>query len=287
MAKTLYQILNAAEAASDNELHQAFKKLEQELSDVHDSASIHRLDRIREAFVILSNPAKRIDYDRKLAASRISSPDTPDIPQQSALSAWLQKPAVLIALVAICALAVYWNIETQKIRQAESRHIAEQQNLANQARELAAQEELDRLRQQSSAKQQDELEARRLEAEQALIQQANENYRSLGEQQLINQAQHSQRALNLMEKQTDMDLRRQELEMAEKKLNLQYRQPALMMDLKQQVQENAAATQQRALQQREANLQSIKDLQAAKRREYERNHYGSGGITTSNPAYEQ
>lgn len=286
MAKTLYQLLNAAESASAQELHLAFKKLEQELADSHDSVAIERLNRIREAFVILSDPAKRLAYDRKLTASRLP-PVTENAPPQSTLSTWLQKPAVLLALVALCALAVYWNLETQKIRQAEREHIAEQQIRANQARELAEQTELTRQIQQSSAKQQDDQEAQSLATEHALMMQANENFRSLGERQLDNQAARNQRALSLMEKQTDTDIRQQELEMAEKKLDLQYRQPALAMDLKQQVQINAAATQQRALQQRDAGLRSIQDLYSARLRDYERYHYGSGGISTRNPAYEQ
>lgn len=286
MAKTLYQLLNAAESASDQELHLAFKKLEQELADSHDSIAIERLNRIREAFVILSDPAKRLAYDRKLTASRLP-PETPYTPPQNPISAWLQKPAVLLALVALCTLAVYWNLETQKIRQAEQAHIAAQQIRANQERERAERAELTREIQQEQAKRQAEQEAQRLATEQALLMQTNENIRSLAEQQLDNQAAHNRRALNLMEKQTETDIRQQELEMVEKKLDLQYRQPSLMMDLKQQVQQNAAATEQRALQQRDDGLRSIQDLQAARLREYERNHYGSGGISTRNPAYEQ
>lgn len=286
MAKTLYRILNVAESANDSELHRAFKALEQQLIELGDPESVAQRHRVREAFLILSDPARRIAYDCKLAASRIVS-SSPQSPQQNALLAWLQKPAVLTALVAICALLVYWNIENKKLQQAEIARIAEQQSLVNQASEQAAQDELARQSRQTAARQQDELENKRLEAEQHLIRQANENYQAIAEQQLKNQALRNQRALNLMEKQTDMDIRRQELEMAEKKLDLQYRQPALSMDLKQRVQENAVLTRQRALQQRDANLQSIRDLQAARLREYDRSHYGSGGISTTNPAYEQ
>ncbi len=281
MTKTLYQILNVSEYASTLELHQAYKRLEHELSGLNSDEAINRLNSARAALLKLCDPDKRIAYDQKLASSRLT-PDVLTSRPPNILYLWLQNPTALLAVVAICALLVYWNIENKRIEQAENSRQAEQAANLYNAKQQAIQAEFDRKIQLKSAEQQAELERERVEMEHNLHRQENENQQTIAGQQLDYQAQQSEREQDLKIKQSNMDLSRQEQELAEKKMDLQSQKSALAMQSKQQAQQNAAMSEQRALQQHDANIQSIRDLQAAKLRDYDRNHYGSGEISIFN-----
>lgn len=281
MKQTLYQILNVAESASDSELRRAFKQLEQELSGLDDEESVNRLDNARVAFLTLSDRTKRTAYDQKLAQSRaVAAPSATR--QQHSLLVWLQNSAVLLALVALCSLLVYWNLENKRIQQAENiQKVREMTELIN-AKQKSLQTELDSQMQLNSAETQADLEKRRLEGELSLQRQANDNSQSISERQLENQTRQIEFDQELKSKQAEMDLNRQKMELARENLDLEERKSNLSRQRKIQAEQRAAMTRQLALQQHDANIQSIRDLQAAKLRDYDRNHYGSGEISIFN-----
>ena len=50
MAKTLYQLLNIQESATDQQIHRAFKDIERHYSKRNDNSALDSLNRAREAF---------------------------------------------------------------------------------------------------------------------------------------------------------------------------------------------------------------------------------------------
>ena len=286
MAKTLYEILNVGESASEQELHQAFKLQEQYLLGLDTLESAGKLNCLRDAFLKLSDSAQRLAYDRKLAGLRIAASKSIAGPDHG-WSAWLGKPSSLAALVALCALLVFWNIENKKIQLAENQRLTEQQALLAKQQQAALQDETEKLNHLSVAEQQAELENKRLEMQDSLLRQVNNNDQDLSLREIANQEMQSRRSLDLAEKRANMEFRGQEIDLAEKQLDLQSKKLALSREQKQQSEQHAALMRQRALQQLDANIQSIRDLQAARLRDYDRNHYGTGGITVSNPGYSE
>lgn len=67
MTRSLYEILGVAPSAGGAELRAAMDRIEQALGEAADAASAGALNVAREAFAVLSNPAKRAVYDDKLA----------------------------------------------------------------------------------------------------------------------------------------------------------------------------------------------------------------------------
>lgn len=279
MAKSLYQILNVPETANPSELLHAFQHLERQLLDDASNQALIRLERVREAFRILSVPGKRLDYDRQLSASRLKSTNTIETPP-----AWYRSAALLASLSVIAALLIYWQLESQKIQQAKVDAELRLQTQLMQAQAAAEREERERADQKGQTAQQAELERQQITADYQLSRQSDENFRALAQQQLDNERSRDQHELQLLEQQNAMALRQQEQDLRERNLEMRYRQPAMAMDLQRQAEQQTLIRQRIALEQHDAAIDAIRDLQAAKLREYQRNQYGSGGISKSNPA---
>lgn len=283
MTKTLYQILNVPESASDNQLQAAFSKIERQLIRRYDEEAVNRLNRVREAYGKLSNPTQRETYDRELLVRRHRDKHMTVTPKFNLLAA-VRSPAILATLVVVCGLLVYWKLETQKIQLTENTRNTQQINRLLEVQQQVLQAGLERENRLDLADRDAEKESRRVEAELKLQRQVNEFNQSVAAQQLKYQALESAQNLQIREKQSNLDVNKQELEIARQKLELQAQKTTLSMQLKQQAAQNALLAEQRALLQHDANIQSIRELQAARLREYERTHYGTGGISRSNPA---
>jgi curved DNA-binding protein CbpA len=281
MAKSLYQLLNIPESANDQQIHRAFKDIERHWAKREDDSAIETLNRAREAFVILSDPNRRIAYDRKLAASRlqpteITLPAAIDRSNQS--GRWLQRMAIVLLLLFPIASWIYHNTQQTK-QQAELERSQNDKSIAAAEFLKSQQEQVLRENQQINAHYQDEQEAKRAEIELRLRQQQLDDARMLSEQQLQNQS----RSLDLMEKRLNTDARDQEQNIAERQAELQYQKPAMAMALQEQQDQHLALQRQRSLKQHDENIASINSLRAARLKAYDRDH-GNGGISTSNPA---
>lgn len=279
MAKTFYQILGIPETASPSELLQAFQHLERQLLDDASNQALIRLERVREAFRVLSAPGKRLDYDRQLAASRRNSSNA-----QHTAPAWYRSNALLASVTAFAGLFIYWHLESQKIQQAQYEAEQRQQTQLVRAQAAAEHEERERLDQQYQATRQAELERQQMDADYQLSRQSDDSFRALAQQQLDNERNRNERELQLLEQQNAMALRQQEQQLNERNLDMRYRQPTMAMELKRQAEQQALTRQRDALQQHDAAIDAIRDLQAAKLREYQRNQSSNGDISTSNPA---
>lgn len=280
MAKTLYQLLNIPESASEQQVHHAFKAFERLYTKRGDSASIDLLNRAREAFLILSDAKRRLAYDRKLAASRLP----PTQPSQtgpifsSSANRWRQPAMIAAVLLLLVTIGIYRSHEESQ-RQAEADRLVNDQLISATNALKDQQAQLMRQNQTAMARQQAELDAKRIEVEQRLRQQQLDDAKMLTEQQLQNQG----RALDLMEKHLNTDARDQEQSIAERQLELQYKKPELEMALQEQNDQRMALQRQRTLRQHDENIASIHSLRAARLKAYDRDHE-SRGISTSNPA---
>ncbi len=277
MAKTLYQLLNIQESATDQQIHRAFKDIERHYSKRNDNSALDSLNRAREAFLILTDTTRRIAYDRKLASGRLPTSQAA-MSEPMLANPWLQKIAlVAILLLPLVGWMFYSNEQNKQQAEAARLHSAE---LITAATAIKNQQDLLlRQTQQAQADQESTLENRQIDAELDLRQQQLENAKLLAEQQLQNQAQ----SLDLLEKRLNNDARAQEQYIAERQLELQYKKPAMSMALQAQQDQLIASQRQRALQQHDQNIDSINSLRAARLKAYDREH-NSAGISTSNPA---
>ncbi|WP_026604424.1 hypothetical protein [Methylomonas sp. 11b] len=280
MAKTLYQLLNIAESANDQQIHRAFKDIERTWAKREDNSAIDTLNRAREAFVILSDTDRRMSYDRKLAASRLQPTEIspPNATEPGRIGLWSQRVAIALLLLFPIGSWIYHNNQ-QSRQQAELQQIQNAKLIAATDALKSQQEQLLLDNQQMNVQRQDELEARRMENELRLRQQQLDDAKILSQQQLQNQA----RSLDLMEKHLNTDTHDREQSIAERQAELQYRKPAMATALQEQQDQHLSLQRQRSLQQHDENIASINSLRAARLKAYDRDH-GSGGISTSNPA---
>ena len=260
MAKTLYQLLNLPETATARQIHSAFKSVERLYTGRHDDASLASLARAREAFLILSDGQRRLAYDRKLAMAQVAA-DSTSPPAERRRSFQLAPRQIMVAaLIAAAGLWLYRDYQkTERLAAATETLLRQQQSQAEHSR-------IDRQQAQ-------------IEAERDLRQQQLEAANRLAERQLTNQ----QRALELLQSQADTQSQLKQQDIASSRLEMQYRKPELALDLQRQKQQYAADQRERALQQHDENIASIRSLRAARIRAYDRDHT-TGEISRSNPA---
>jgi curved DNA-binding protein CbpA len=284
--KTFYQILGVPESANEQQIHRAFKRLEQMLTIQGTESAANRLHRVREAFVTLSDPEKRYRYDQKMTLGQLDT--HAEIAHPAGMwFAQLLKPAPLMALVSICALFVYWNLEKTKLQQIQQAPASVAvSNKTEVSAESIAQLAADNQDRQLLAEQYS-LQNQRIAGEQALQKLAYENQLAIAEQQLKLQTLENEQNLSIRAREASYKANRDELDLAAKKMDLQAHKTELALQLKEQNEQHAQILRERALQQRDENIKSIRDLQTAKLREYDRNHYGTGGVSVSNPAFDQ
>jgi curved DNA-binding protein CbpA len=276
MAKTLYQLLNLPESANEQQIHRAFKDIERHSAKCEDGSSIDKINRAREAFLILSDTSRRIAYDRKLAASRLQPTDLnpTNFSQSSKFGTWLQLTVIALLLLFPIGSWLY-----HSAKQAEQTQIQHADLIATNEALKRQQEELLRENQQIIDQHHEKEEARRLEMGLRLDQQQLDDARMFGQQQLEQQT----RSLDLLEKQGNIDDRYQAQNIAERQAELQYKKPAMAIALQEQQDQRLAQQRQRYLQQHDENIASINSLRVARLKAYDREH-GNGGISTSNPA---
>jgi curved DNA-binding protein CbpA len=276
MAKTLYQLLNLPESANEQQIHRAFKDIERHSAKCEDGSSIDKINRAREAFLILSDTSRRIAYDRKLAASRLQPTDLnpTNFSQSSKFGTWLQLTVIALLLLFPIGSWLY-----HSAKQAEQTQIQHADLIATTEALKRQQEELLGENQQIIDQHKDEQEAKRLKMGLRLDQQQLDDARMFGQQQLEQQT----RSLDLLEKQGNIDDRYQAQNIAERQAELQYKKPAMAIALQEQQDQRLAQQRQRYLQQHDENIASINSLRAARLKAYDR-EYGNGGISTSNPA---
>lgn len=136
--KTLYDILEVSQTASDEAIRAAYERLVARLireasgKSPDDSESL-RLLALREAFLTLGNPQKRAQYDRRLAAEWLAPKREPF---------WSVSRAIVV-LLALAVGAIYlWHD-----RRAQTAALEAQKAIAaEKTREEAARLEAERLR---------------------------------------------------------------------------------------------------------------------------------------------
>lgn len=160
--KTLYDILEVSETASDEAISAAYARLSKRLAadaaDAQpDSDASLRYTAVREAFLTLGDPHKRARYDRRLRTEWLAPPPAPF---------WRLSRTVPILLCLAIAASYLWHDRRQQQALLESQKAI----AAAKAREEAAHAESERLRlereaQAVSAAKADEQQRRARESE--------------------------------------------------------------------------------------------------------------------------
>lgn len=134
--KTLYDILEVSPSASPEVIRAAYERLsakhdpDNTLNGATPGARI-LVDAIKEAFLTLSNPGKRIEYDKKLAAR--SQPIFHNI--QIVEPFWTTPKLIMLALIIIVGGSYYYSYKKNEMKLAAEKAIAEAQ--AREAEEKA------------------------------------------------------------------------------------------------------------------------------------------------------
>lgn len=278
MAKTLYDLLNIPESATERQVHHSFKQIERLYETRKDSESIAALNRIREAFLILSDSSRRMAYDRKLALRRLPYIPAPAVVHQHPDTPWLQRIIVVLLLLFPIA-SWFYHENSYKQLSSDTAKLVDLKLQATSEALIAEQEQWLKGNQPAQSTSNDTSASQRFAAELQIKQQQLDDVKSLNQQQLNNEA----RDLDLHAKQLEMASQAQQLGLADRRIDMQYQQPAMKLDLQVQQDQHNEQVRQRALQQRDQNIASIHDLRAARLRAYDRDH-GNGDISRSNPA---
>ena len=111
MARRYYEILGLTPEAGPSEIAQAYNVLAR---TYHPEDSAHpcaqeNFEQVREAYAVLSNPGRKADYDRSLAA--LNRRRRPDIAVYTTI---LQKIVINIAIFLIIAFAVFHGVAIMK-----------------------------------------------------------------------------------------------------------------------------------------------------------------------------
>ena len=221
MGRSLYDLLEVSEIASQEVIHVAYARLSDSLkskitnSDAPDAEI--QLKAIHDAYRMLSNPQSRQRYDESLAMKNVVYED--DVPF------WTKTKMVFAAIVVLAALGVYTkhsrDVEKEKAEglriaavQAEKENQAKLEEAKNKLeREQEAQRRRDALQQQaqfesdrrygdsitSRSIQQQAYEQQRSEREQRSEQQRAESDRRRQEQDAMRQAEADKRKLRNLE----------------------------------------------------------------------------------------
>lgn len=170
---SLYEILGVDPSVSDEQLHEAFERIERRLAGAADPVSVEDLRRAKEAFAILSSRRKRGMSLEPRALPRGESPlrsllthgaalESPPVRSLAELFlAAIQRPAFLAFVAALVALLIFRDIETTK-------NMVELQRVANEkavAEASAARNKILEAREAELAQAQHELDEKRLELE--------------------------------------------------------------------------------------------------------------------------
>jgi curved DNA-binding protein CbpA len=134
MARTYYEILELSPSASEDAIRAAYERLSTKYDPLapenHGKADVRfRHDAIKDAFLTLANPAKRLQYDRSIAVC----PDPAFGAVQEYEPFWTM-PKLIVVIVAVVALGGWY----MQHRQAEARLAAEREVAAARAREAEA-----------------------------------------------------------------------------------------------------------------------------------------------------
>ena len=80
MQRTLYQLVGVSDTATDEQIREAYARLETRLrarADGGDPDAANQLKFAHEAFTILSMPESRAQYDLKLATKKVATTQRP------------------------------------------------------------------------------------------------------------------------------------------------------------------------------------------------------------------
>jgi len=163
MLKTFYQILGVDESASDGQIYMALRQIEEKLKDSKEPSAAEELRIAREAFAILLTQRNAALPHEQAASQPPGKPPKNNFGE--GLLKLFQQPAFLAFLAAILCLLTYWNIETNKLKLAQTQRLADEKILVESERrnrELA-------LKEAELAQKELELKARQVELEQGLV----------------------------------------------------------------------------------------------------------------------
>jgi curved DNA-binding protein CbpA len=263
MAKTLYDILGVAESATDMQLKRAYEMAERALAHAPDAESLNALKAAREAYAILSDPARRGVYDRKLALGRMAresgepvsgpAPNPPPKPVSTALLELGQKPAFLAFIAVMAGLFVYWNVESNRLRQVEAARVANE-------KELLLREQALKQAQQQLAEQQMELERQRLDMEQRMRERTLDSDQSLAIEKMQAEQERADRELRLKEAELELNRREQDIDLKHRDLLKSMEAAQKQEEARKLADERAYQERQRMREQFDRNIQSTREL---------------------------
>ncbi|MFT3734022.1 MAG: hypothetical protein QM776_03190 [Rhodocyclaceae bacterium] len=184
--KTLYDLLEVSQSASNEAIHAAWERLEIKIAagmtppDGLTVATYHAL--LKDAFLTLSNEQRRADYDRRLkGGSSTGSAAISYVDNEPGMSFKTKAVAALILVIlAVMGYRWYLNIEQERLRiRAEQVRIEQQRLEQEQARQAREDERRDSYAADSARRDAQEDERRQRQERDQAIADADRNARRL------------------------------------------------------------------------------------------------------------
>lgn len=222
VSRTLYDILEVARIASRDVIDASYERLREKLDpetpgNPKDDAARLRFNALREAYITLSNPERRKQYD-----SRLRSLEWVEVVEPF----WTPTRAVVLITVLALAGTSYWRYQSSQAAAEIVRITAEKEKAAKLEAEKQRREEEMAQRAQEQRRtaelrhQQSELERTRLYADQ--LSRSNNIERERYERQLQSDRQREEQARLRDRQLAEADARRQAAEDQRKLRELQY-----------------------------------------------------------------